>query len=167
MARTLLALAASLLIAGAAAAQTGSVEVKNAWARATPGKADNSAAYFTIESPAADRLTGVSTPAAQKAELHTMTMDGGVMKMRPLAGGIEVPAGQSVTLKPGGIHVMLMGLKEPLKAGEHFPLTLSFEKAGKREVTVSVEKPGAMGPEPAAGARAGGGMPMPMPAPSR
>jgi len=152
-----LAFAACLLIAGAAVAQTGQVELKDAWARATPGKAENGAAYLTIVSPGADRLVSVSTPVAKKAELHTMTTEGGVMKMRPLAG-VDVPAGQPVTLKPGGAHIMLMGLNQPLQAGQSFPLTLSFEKAGQREVTVAIEKPGAMGP----GGQAGG-MPMPMP----
>ena len=140
------AFAATLLIAGAAAAQTGQVEVNNAWARATPGKAENGAAYLTIVSPVADRLTAISTPEAKAAELHNMTMEGGVMKMRPLPGGIDLPAGQPVTLKPGGTHIMLMGLKEPLKQGERFPLTLSFEKAGTKEVTVAIEGPGAMAP---------------------
>jgi copper(I)-binding protein len=152
-----LAFAACLPIAGAALAQTGQVELKDAWARATPGKAENGAAYLTIVSPAADRLVSVSTPVAKKAELHTMTTEGGVMKMRPLAG-IDVAPGQPVTLKPGGAHIMLMGLNQPLQAGQSFPLTLSFEKAGQREVTVAIEKPGAMGP----GGQAGG-MQMPMP----
>jgi len=160
MSKTLLAFAALLLLTGGAAAQTGSVEVKNAWARATAGKADDGAAYLTLESPTPDRLTGASTPAAQKAELNTMTMEGGVMKMRPLAG-IDLPAGQPVTLKPGAMHVMLFGLTEPLIAGQSFQLTLSFEKAGKRKATVNVEKTGAVEPEKAAG----DGMQMPMPIP--
>jgi periplasmic copper chaperone A len=152
-----LAFAACLLVAGAAMAQTGQVELKDAWARATPGKAETGAAYLTIVSPATDRLVSVSTPVAKKAELHTMTTEGGVMKMRPL-DGVDVPAGQPVTLKPGGAHIMLMGLNQPLQAGQSFPLTLSFEKAGQREVTVAVEKAGAMGPQGHAG-----GMQMPMP----
>ena len=147
----------SLLIPGAAAAQTGQVEIKDAWARATPGKAENGAAYLTIETPAPDKLVAVSSPAAKKTTLHTMTMDGGVMKMRPL-DGLDVPANQPVTLKPGGIHIMLQGLNEPLQSGKSFPLTLTFEKAGERKVEVAVEKPGAMGPEGHAG------MQMPMPA---
>ena len=155
--KKLLACAASLLIAGSAAAQTGAVEVEDAWARATPGKAENGAAYLTIVSPGADRLVSLSTPVAKKAGLHTMTTEGGVMKMRPL-DGLDVPAGQPVTLKPGGAHIMLTGLNQPLQAGQSFPLTLSFEKAGQREVTVAVEKPGAMGLEGHAG-----GMQMPMP----
>ena len=152
-----LVLAGCLLIAGAAAAQTGQVEVKDAWARATPGKAENGAAYLTIVTPAADKLVAISTPAAIKTGLHTITTEGGVMKMRPL-DGLDVPANQPVTLKPGGIHIMLQGLNEPLQAGKSFPLTLTFEKAGERQVEVAIEKTGAMGPESHAGMR------MPMPA---
>ena len=163
MSLKLLAFAASLLLAGAAMAQTvtptdqsqSQIQVKDAWARATPGKAENGAAYLTIVSPVSDRLTGVSTPVAKQAELHNMTMEGGVMKMRPLAD-VDLPANQPVTLKPGGVHIMLMGLNRPLKPGETFPLTLSFEKGGQREVTVAVERAGAMGPH------AGGMENMPM-----
>jgi copper(I)-binding protein len=147
----------ALAIPGAAAAQTGQIEVKDAWARATPGKAENGAAYLTIETPMPDKIVAVSSPAAKKTSLHTMTMDGGVMKMRPL-DGLEVPANQPVTLKPGSVHIMLQGLNEPLQVGKSFPLTLTFEKAGQRQVEVAVEKPGAMGPEGHAG------MEMPMPA---
>lgn len=154
MSLKLLAFAASLLLANAAMAQTvtspdqgqSQIQVKDAWARATPGKAENGAAYLTIVSPVSDRLTGVSTPVAKQAELHNMTMEGGVMKMRPLAD-VDLPANQPVTLKPGGTHIMLMGLTRQLKPGETFALTLSFDKAGKREVAVAVEKAGAMGPE--------------------
>ncbi len=159
MSLKLLAFAASLLLAGAAMAQTvtpadqsqSQIQVKDAWARATPGKAENGAAYLTIISPVSDRLTGVSTPVAKQAELHNMTMEGGVMKMRPLAD-VDLPANQPVTLKPGGTHIMLMGLTQQLKPGETFALTLSFDKAGNREVAVAVEKAGAMGPEGHSGA---------------
>ncbi len=74
-----------------------------------------------------------------------MTMDNGVMKMRPV-DGLDLPAGKPVTLKPGGYHIMLTGLAKPLQEGQSFPLTLEFAKAGAREVTVSVQKVGAMGP---------------------
>ncbi|MBV9863082.1 MAG: copper chaperone PCu(A)C [Alphaproteobacteria bacterium] len=163
------ALAAMLLIAGAARAQTGQLEVKDAWARATPGNSANGAAYVTIVSPVPDRLTGVTTPVAQKAGLHEMSMAGGVMKMRPL-DGLDLPAGQPMTLKPGGTHIMLESLKQPLRDGQSFPLTLTFDKAGTREITVAVEKAGAMGPPGAmsggtpggaAGAPPPGGMTMP------
>jgi copper(I)-binding protein len=140
------------------AAQTGSVEIKNAWARATPGGATTAAVYLTIVSATLDRLIGVSTAVAQQAELHSMTMEGGVMKMRQV-DSIDLPAGEAVTLKPGGYHIMLSGLAQPLKVGQTFAMTLSFEQAGPREVTVKVEKVGATGPQ----APPGGGMTMPMP----
>jgi len=143
--RKLLAVAASLVFAGAVQAQTGQLEVASAWARATPAKAETGIAYVTIRSPTADRLISVSSPVAKKAELNSMEMSGMVMKMRPLAS-LDIPAGQPVTLKPGGDHIMLMGLNGPLREGQSFPLTLTFEKAGAREVTVTVEKPGAAGP---------------------
>jgi periplasmic copper chaperone A len=145
--RKLLAVAACLIIAGAALAQTAQLEVSDAWARATPAKAENGIAYLTIRSPTADRLLSVSSPVAKKAELNTMEMAGMVMKMRPLAE-LDIRAGQPVTLKPGGEHIMLTGLNGPLREGQSFPLTLNFEKAGAREVTVAVEKPGAAGPLP-------------------
>ena len=141
----LVAFAAGLVLATAALAQTDQLEVTSAWARATPAKAENGVAYLTIRSPTPDRLVSVSSPVAKKAELHTMSMEGMVMKMRPLAG-LDIAAGQPVTLKPGGEHIMLLGLSEPLREGQSFPLTLTFEKAGMREVTVAVEKPGAGGP---------------------
>jgi hypothetical protein len=149
MSNKILAFAASLVVASTALAQPTQLEVDHAWARATPGKADNGAAYVTITSPTADRLVSASTPVAKKAELHTMSMQGMVMKMRPISG-VDIPAGQPVSLKPGGEHIMLMGLNEQLREGRSFPLTLDFEKAGPRTVTVTVEKAGANGPAPAA-----------------
>jgi copper(I)-binding protein len=162
MSSRLLGLTAGLVIALIftidAWAQTGGVEIKDAWARATPGGADIAGVYLTIVSPIADRLVGVSSPASQKAELHQMTMDGGVMKMRQV-DAIDLPAGQTVTMKPGGYHIMLTGLTQPLKEGQTFAMTLSFDKAGSREVTVTVRKVGAMGPQ----GQPGTGMTMPMP----
>jgi len=143
----LLAAVVCIVIAGAALAQTGQLEVSNAWARATPAKAETGIAYLTIRSPTADRLVSVSSPVAKKVELNTMEMSGMVMKMRPLAS-LDIPADQPVTLKPGSEHIMLTGLNGPLREGQSFPLTLTFEKAGTREVTVAVEKPGAAGPAP-------------------
>ena len=145
--RRVLAIAACLVVARAASAQTSQLEVAGAWARATPAKAETGIAYLTIRSPAADRLVAVSSPVAKKAELNSMEMSGMVMKMRPLAS-LDIPAGQPVTLKPGGDHIMLIGLNGPLREGQSFPLTLTFENAGAREVTVAVEKPGASGPTP-------------------
>jgi periplasmic copper chaperone A len=151
-----------LLVAGlvfgavTASAQTGQIEVTNAWARATPGGAATGAAYLTIVSPVADRLIGASSPVAKSAQLHTMTMHGGVMRMRQIPG-VDLPAGKTVTLKPSGVHIMLLGLTEPLKEGETFPLTLSFKSGGTKDVTVAVGKVGAMAP-----AGSMGGMSMPM-----
>ena len=145
----ILAFAAGLVVASAALAQPAQLEVNNAWAGATPGKAENGVAFLTIQSPTADRLVSASSPVAKKAELHSMSMQGMVMKMRPITG-LDIPAGQPVTLKPGGEHIMLMGLDQPLHEGQSFPLTLDFEKAGPRTVTVTVEKAGARGPGPAA-----------------
>jgi periplasmic copper chaperone A len=165
MLKNLFAFAMSLMLAsgvavGPAAAQRQPVEISNAWARATPGKAENGAAYLTLRSAAGDRLTEVSTPVAKTAELHEMTMDGTVMRMRQVAG-IDLPPGKPVTLKPGGFHVMLLGLAQPLRLGQSFPLTLHFTKAGTQVVSVKIEKVGAMGP-----AQMGGhaGMTMSMPA---
>ena len=146
-----------LLIPNSAVGQTGQLEIKAPWARATPRQAQNDAAYLTIVSPTTDRLTAASSPVAKKAEPHTMSMEGGVMRMRPLTA-IDIPAGQTVTLSPGGTHIMLLGLTQPLREGQSFPLTLSFDHAGQREVTVVIEKAGAMAP----GGQATGSPPMQM-----
>lgn len=132
-----------------ALAQSGPIEIPHAWARATAATAKTGAAYLTIANKGAsdDRLVAVAAPVAAKAELHVTSMDNGVMKMRPL-DGVEVKAGGHAELKPGGMHIMLVGLTAPLKAGQKFPLTLTFEKAGKVEVMVTVEKAGAMGAMP-------------------
>jgi copper(I)-binding protein len=152
----------TIVAGGAALAQGGEVQITGAWARATPGGAQTAAAYATLEAPAGDRLTGASTPAAQKAGIHVMSMDNGVMKMRPVES-VDLPPGQKVTLKPGGYHIMLSGLAKPLAEGQSFPLTLDFAKAGQRQVTVEVEKVGAMGPGGGtAGDMAMPGMNMPM-----
>jgi periplasmic copper chaperone A len=147
--RIMLLAAGFVLTASAVSAQTGQLEVSDAWSRATPGKSATGAAYVTIRSSTADKLVAVSSPVAKRAELHTMSMSGMVMKMRPIAD-IDIPAGQAVTLQPGGMHIMLVGLAKPLQTGQTFPLTLTFEKAGSRTVNVAVEKIGAMGPTPAA-----------------
>lgn len=129
-----------------AGAGTGGPRVDHAWAHATPGKMRIGAVYFTVESPTADRLVGVATPVAGKAELHAAMDGNGMMRMHEVKGGVALPAGGKIELKPGGMHVMLMDLKHPLKAGDSFPLTVTFEKAGAREVMVDVEKMGAMAP---------------------
>ena len=128
---------------------TGRIEIGQPWARATPGKAQIGAVYLTIRAPAGDRLVSVSSPVAARGELHESAMAGMVMKMRLLAG-LTIPAGQKVALAPGGMHIMLVGLKAPLREGQSFPLTLTFAKAGPQTVTVMVGKVGAMGPPPPA-----------------
>ncbi len=139
-------LALSLISATVLAQQTDSagISVEHAWARASAGT--TGAAYLSIANHATgpDRVLSIHTPVAEKAALHESKMENGVMKMRPL-GPLTIGPGQSVLLKPGADHVMLMGLKQPLKQGETFPLTLTFEKAGEVQVTVKVEGPGAMG----------------------
>jgi periplasmic copper chaperone A len=115
------------------------VTVSNAWARASAGMAHNGAAYFSIQNGhRADKLIGISTPIAKRAEIHSHTMTGGVMRMREVKGGIALKPGVQFTFQPGGHHAMLVGLAAPLKAGAHFPLTLVFEHAGKIPLTVLV-----------------------------
>jgi periplasmic copper chaperone A len=145
--RIALLVAGLVLGAGIASAQTGRLELTNAWARATPGRSEVGVAYVTIRSPTADRLVAASSPVAKKADLHTMTMSGTVMQMRPVAA-FDIPAGKAVTLAPEGLHIMLDGLKKPLRAGQSFPLTLTFAKAGTRTVQVAVQPVGAMAPMP-------------------
>ena len=119
------------------------------WARATPPGAPTAAAYLTIMNHGAepDVLVGASSPQAERVDFHIMTMDNGVMKMRPATTGVAVPAGGTVELKPdGGYHVMLSGLKAPLRSGTMLPVTLRFAKAGSIEVVFAVEPIGARGP---------------------
>lgn len=127
---TTLAAAALCALAGAAQAQT---TVKEAWVRGTVPQQQASGAFMQITSPQGGRLVGVSTPVAGVAEIHEMKMDGGVMKMGAVPA-LELPAGQPVELKPGGYHLMLMGLKQQLKGGDEVPLTLTIEgRDGKKE----------------------------------
>ena len=118
----------------------GDLLIDHPWARASIGKAPNGAAYMTIttEGTETDRLLAVESDVANRIELHNHLMVDGVMKMRPVAA-IEVAPGEPTLLQPGGLHVMLMGLKAPLKKGENFPMTLVFERAGKVEVEIKIE----------------------------
>lgn len=142
------ALVVVLSAAGAMAgdAKVGEITVSEPWARASAGPARAGAAFMTLNNAGAtdDRLTGVSAGVSDKAELHTHIREGDIMRMRPVEA-IDVPAGGVAMLQPGGDHVMFMGLHEPLKEGETFPLTLIFEKAGEVTVEVMVMKAGAMG----------------------
>jgi periplasmic copper chaperone A len=143
------ALCFAAAVAAAQGSGAGSVAVMQPWARATPGMSKIGAVYLTLRSPRADTLVAAATPAAREAQLHEMEMSGMVMKMRPLKS-VALPAGHPVVFAPGGMHIMLMGLKAPLRAGDSFPLTLTFAKAGNETVTVAVAKVGAMGPPAAA-----------------
>lgn len=126
---------------------TSTIHVERAWSRASAGQARSGAAYMTLvnHGQAADRLVRVAGAVAEKAELHSHVMDGDVMRMRPIAA-IEVNPGEPSVLKPGGLHVMLIGLKAPLKAGESFVLDLTFEKAGTIQVKVAIGAAGAREP---------------------
>ena len=112
----LFAIALAMLAVSPVLAQSG-VEVSNAWARSTIAAQKTSGVYLDIRSTAAARLVGVASPAAARVELHNMKMEGSVMKMSSVAG-IDLAAGQTVKLAPGGYHVMLIDLKQPLKAGD-------------------------------------------------
>lgn len=122
----------------------GDLKIGHPWARVSA--AQNGAAYMTITATAAmgDRLVSAASPAAGRVELHTHVMEGEVMRMRQVPA-IEVKPGEPTALKPGGLHVMLLGLKKPLTEGYAFPLTLTFERAGKIEVEVKVQKDEASG----------------------
>lgn len=122
----------------------GKLVVEKAWARASVVR--NGAAYITIrnDGDAPDRLIGVSTPVARSAGLHTVQMRDGVMRMHALEA-IEIHPGEPAVLRPGGSHVMLIGLKRRLSKGGSFPLTLHFERAGRLTVTVRILGPGARG----------------------
>lgn len=130
--------------------KAGDLAIDNPWSRATPAGAKVAAGYMTItnKGSAADRLIGGSTAAAGRVEVHEMAMKNGVMTMRPLTGGLPIEPGKTVTLAPGGYHMMFMDLKAPLKQGEKVPVTLEFEKAGKVNVTLDVQSVGAKSPMP-------------------
>jgi copper(I)-binding protein len=132
----------------------GSLKISAAWARATPKGASVGGGYMKIANTgtASDRLIGGSTDVAGRIEIHQMRMDNGVMKMRPVADGLEIKPGQTVELTPGGYHAMLVGLKQQLEQGQHFKATLEFAKAGKVDVDFVVEGVGAQSPRPPSGA---------------
>lgn len=123
--------------------------VSNAWVRATPPGQTVAGLYLEIESGSAARLVGVSCPLAASAELHQMTMDAGTMRMRAV-DAIDLPAGKTVSLKPGGYHIMLFGLKQGLKPGEAVPfaLTLTDAKGGSHEIETTAQVRNLDGSEP-------------------
>ena len=164
--RTAAALTLSMMAFVAPAAyasgyDVGSIHITQPWARATPKGASAGAAYMTIKNDGAapDRLSCVASDASTGCQIHSMTMDNGVMKMRPVEGGVEIPPGETVVLKPAGLHLMLTELKHPLEPGKVVQATLLFEKAGTIKVDFPIAAIGASAPGGAA-APAGGSMMM-------
>lgn len=146
LSRLLASLALCVIATGALAHDyaLGKIKIGHPWSRATAPGAPAAGGFLKLENGGdADRLISASAAVSETVELHTMAMDGNVMRMRKLDNGVEVPAGKTVELKPGGLHVMFIGLKAPLKEGETFPLKLKFEKAGEVTVDVKIEAMGA------------------------
>lgn len=136
-----------VMLASAAAYAESALKVESAWARATAPTAKTGAAYFVIRGgDVDDRLVGAASGVAERVELHTHDMSGGMMQMRQVAD-VAVAAKGSVEFRPGGLHVMLIGLKAPLAEGTVFDLTLDFAKAGVVAVPVEVRGVGATGQE--------------------
>lgn len=133
----LAALVGALAVGEVASAQ---VTVSNGWVRATPAGAPTAAAYVTLRNRGAkpDRLLGGATPAAASLGVHSMSMAGGIMRMRKLDAGLPLAPGATADLQPGGDHLMLTGLTHPLMAGDRVPVTLRFERGGKVALTLPV-----------------------------
>ena len=151
-----LAVLAATLLSGSARAEdvkAGDLVISQPWARATPGGAKTGGGYLAIENKgsAPDKLVSATADVAGKVEVHEMAMNNGVMTMRPLESGLVIDPGKTVKLAPGGYHLMMMDLKNPLKQGDKVPVTLQFEKAGKVAVTLDVQGVGAQGPGGSAG----------------
>lgn len=133
---------------------TAALHIAHPYARATMANQPTGAAYLTIanQGTTGDKLIALASPIAQSVELHTMSMDNNIMRMREV-GQLDLKPSETITMTPGGgYHIMLVGLKQPLKTGDKFPLTLTFEKAGKIEVSVWVEDVTAKSAAPAADA---------------
>lgn len=134
--------------------KVGDIEVLHPWTRATPPNAETAGGYLKLrnDGQVADALIGGHSTIAERVEIHSMTTEDGVMRMRPVGkDGVVVKPGETVALAPGGIHIMFVGLKNPLKAGERVPLTLEFKNGGSLDVELATEELGSRGPE--------GGMP--------
>jgi periplasmic copper chaperone A len=143
----LLALCATLVAGAAWAQKKDNLEINAPWVRATPPGASVAGGYASIKNHGAapDKLVAASSPAADHVELHIMSMQGNVMRMQQVKE-FDVPAHGELALKPGGNHLMFIGLKEPFKEGAKVPVTLRFEKAGEVEVQLSVGAMGASAP---------------------
>jgi len=140
MKRLLLIPAILLSLASAAWAGSETIHIVDANARPTPPGVTAGVVYLVLMNHGAedDTLTGISTPVAAMAELHRSVTENGIAKMPPVTGFV-IKSNDGVTFKPGGLHIMLMGLKQPLKLGQTFPVTLTFAKAGPVEITVTVQ----------------------------
>jgi periplasmic copper chaperone A len=137
-----LALAAGVMAASAHDFKIGDIKIAHPYARTTAAGQASGGGYLKLENKGADdKLLSVSADVAASVELHSMSMEGDVMRMRQV-DNIALPKGKTVELKPGGLHIMFVGLKAPLKDGDKFPLKLKFEKAGEVTVTVNVEAGG-------------------------
>lgn len=157
LALTVIYLIGAIVLAARASAASdydlGAIHISQPWARATPKGATAGAGYMTITNKGAtpDKIICISDDASTQCQIHTMTMEGGVMKMRPVEGGLEIKPGESVTLKPGGDHVMFRDLKQPLVQGQSVKATLKFERAGTVDVDYPVLAIGAAAPDDKAG----------------
>jgi len=141
----ILAAVAAISLAGGALAQAPTVEVSDAWARATTSMARAGGVFLTMKATGgSDRVVSASSPVADRVELHETIRDGNVMRMREVPE-LRVQQSEPTVLKPGGLHIMLMGLKQQLNRGDSFPLTITFEKAPAVTVTVTVQAAGAGG----------------------
>ena len=125
----------------------GQIRITHPWSRPTPPAALSAVGYLTIVNKAKrpDRLLGGSTPSAKALEIHLMSMAGGVMTMRQAEGGVVIPAGGTLALSPEGYHLMLVAPKRTFKAGDHIPITLTFQRAGKVKLNLDVEQPADVG----------------------
>ncbi len=143
-----LALALLPLLASAHSYSVGTVKIGHPWSRATPPGAQVAGGFLTITNTgkSEDRLISVSSPLAKRVELHQMKMDAGVMRMRRIDDGLVLAAGKTVTLAPGGYHLMFIGPSRPFVAGDHIKATLVFRDAGKVDVEFAVDDAGATQP---------------------
>ncbi|NLR41530.1 copper chaperone PCu(A)C [Novosphingobium sp. ERW19] len=128
--------------------RSGALSIQHPWSRETAVGQAVGGGFLTIANSGTrdDRLLSGTSPVAAEVQLHTMTMDGGVMRMRQVTDGIAVPAKGAVELKPGGYHLMFMGLRRQLRQGERFPVTLQFQRAGNVTVQFAVQPVGSTGP---------------------
>lgn len=153
--RALLATSLLAAMAAAAPALAADIRITDAWCPPTPPGAPTAGGYLTIQDLGSrpDRLMGGSSPVAARVQVHSMTMQGQIMRMRAVTGGLAIAGSGTTDIQPGsGLHLMLIGLKRPLKLGEHVPVTLQFAKAGQVSADFVVRPEGApVAAKPAAG----------------